>query len=136
MERSTHLFKRKRILIDHEITTGVERVMTFTGQSLSPPPHAEILLKLGEQAVETRPDSIWDTGFWIFKSTHTRFQDPVSANGLCQGLALKHGKGKIVVLGEAAMLTAQVHEGEKFGMNYGVNDNKQFLLNIMHWLTN
>jgi len=36
------------------------------------------------------------------------------------------------VFGEAAMLTAQ---NTNFGMNYKGTDNKQFLLNVMHWLT-
>ncbi|MBL7852020.1 MAG: hypothetical protein JNN04_14050 [Cyclobacteriaceae bacterium] len=128
--------KKNGLLAEHEITAGVDKVMTFTGQSLSVPAGAEVLLKLGEQSVESRPDSIWDTGFWVFKSTNARFQDHVSTYGLCQGLALKHGQGKVVILGEAAMLTAQIHENQKFGMNYGITDNKQLLLNIMHWLTN
>jgi hypothetical protein len=34
------------------------------------------------------------------------------------------------------MLTAQVSgDGEKFGMNAPGLDNKQFALNIMHWLS-
>ena len=54
---------------------------------------------------------------------------------LPRGLAIKAGKGRIVILGEAAMLTAQQYKGEKFGMNTRGNDNKQFALNIMHWLS-
>lgn len=127
--------KENGLLAEHEITADVDKVITFTGQSLSIPEGADVLLKLGEQSVEARPDSIWDTGFWIFKSTNARFQDPVPTKGFCQGVAFKHGSGKVVVLGEAAMLTAQLHQGERFGMNYGTNDNKQFLLNIFHWLT-
>jgi hypothetical protein len=41
----------------------------------------------------------------------------------------------VVILGEAAMLTAQVADGVAFGMNIPGNDNRQFALNIMHWLS-
>jgi hypothetical protein len=41
-----------------------------------------------------------------------------------------------VVLGEAAMLTAQVApKGFRFGMNVSGTDNRQLALNIMHWLS-
>jgi len=38
-------------------------------------------------------------------------------------------------LGEAAMLTAQVDDGHRFGMNMTGIDNRQFALNVMHWLS-
>ena len=53
-----------------------------------------------------------------------------------QGLTIKFGKGRVVILGEAGLLTAQIdNEGRKFGMNYSNSDNKQFALNVMHWLS-
>ena len=60
-----------------------------------------------------------------------------SAAGRAQGLAFTLGKGRVVVLGEAAELSAQVVglEGEKFGMNVPGLDNRQMALNIMHWLS-
>lgn len=53
------------------------------------------------------------------------------------------GKGKIVVLGEAALLSAQILRTVdadrrtimKFGMNFPGTDDRQFGLNVMHWLT-
>jgi len=40
------------------------------------------------------------------------------------------------VLGEAAMLTAQVAlRGFRFGMNVTGIDNRQLALNMMHWLS-
>jgi 2-polyprenyl-6-methoxyphenol hydroxylase-like FAD-dependent oxidoreductase len=60
----------------------------------------------------------------------------VSAAGRAQGIALQFGKGRIVVLGEAAMLTAQIAgKGFPFGMNTPGVDNRQLALNIMHWLS-
>ena len=55
-------------------------------------------------------------------------------------LALRYGLGRVVILGEAAMLTAQVvsvpgKPARKAGMNAPGNDNRQFALNVMHWLS-
>jgi hypothetical protein len=59
-----------------------------------------------------------------------------------QGLAFTHGRGRVVVLGEAGMLSAQLirfPEGSgqadrRFGMN-AAPGNARFGLNILHWLT-
>ncbi len=60
----------------------------------------------------------------------------VSAAGRCQGLAFVHGKGRVVVLGEAGVLSAQfMANGQPFGMNDPGNDSRQLSLNIMHWLS-
>jgi hypothetical protein len=61
----------------------------------------------------------------------------VSAAGRAQGIALKAGKGRVVIMGEAAMLSAQISGPNKMpmGMNVPGNDNKQLALNIMHWLS-
>ncbi|HYN25556.1 MAG TPA: hypothetical protein VES69_10995, partial [Pyrinomonadaceae bacterium] len=64
-------------------------------------------------------------------------QTSVSAAGRAQGIAFKFGKGRVVVLGEAAMLSAQLAGAEKrpMGMNVPGSDNRQLALNIMHWLS-
>ena len=62
------------------------------------------------------------------------YDNPASAIGRSQGSALRSGKGKVIVLGEAAMLTAQKNrDNAKVGMNYSP-DIKKHALNIMHWL--
>ena len=109
------------ILSGENPETAVRRVMTFTGQSLDGPVDATVLLKLPDSAVEYVADGGDDL-------------KPQRA-GKAQGLALECGQGRVVVLGEAAMLTAQVAEGEPFGMNTPGNDNRQLALNIMHWLS-
>ena len=51
---------------------------------------------------------------------------------------MKFGKGRVIVMGEAAMLSAQLITGSrpiKFGMNRVGTDNRQLALNIMHWLS-
>lgn len=113
--------RRDRLLGDHPILDGrgpperIERVMTFTGQSLRGPADSTPLLILSDTAVDL----------------------PASgpATGRSQALALTHGNGRVVVTGEAAMLTAQVRDGERFGMNVPGIDNRQLVLNIVHWLS-
>jgi hypothetical protein len=63
--------------------------------------------------------------------------NPISAAGRSQGIVIKSGKGRVVVLGEAAMLSAQLAGPNKnpFGMNRPGIDNRQFALNLMHWLS-
>jgi hypothetical protein len=136
------LFTRENgLLAEHPIISGrkeaerVNRVMTFTGQSLKGPEFASGFLTLGTTAVN-RPPSIR-----VEKSSgDTRviieYGDPVPAYGYAQGLAFQLGKGRVVMLGEAAMLTAQLDGRTKqpFGMNVHGIDNRQLALNIMHWL--
>jgi hypothetical protein len=117
--------RANKLLADHAITRGrneaerVGRVQTFTGQSLKGPPDSAVILKLADTAVD-----------------HVDGKE-ISAAGRAQGLALSYGKGRVVVLGEAAMLSAQVAgNGDfKMGMNFGGIDNKQLALNILHWLS-
>ncbi|MBI2427822.1 MAG: DUF4350 domain-containing protein [Ignavibacteriales bacterium] len=141
--KSQLVFSRANgLLLDHPITLGrdsterIERIITFTGQSLSGPEGSAGFLKLSSTATDVIPDSIWEEPDMIFfTNTFTRFADPVSAAGRYQGIALEFGKGRVVVMGEAAMLTAQVAGEEKFGMQVTGIDNKQLALNIVHWLS-
>ena len=50
---------------------------------------------------------------------------------------MKFGKGRVIFLGEAGMLSAQVVGPQRtpFGMNVPGIDNRQLALNIMHWLS-
>jgi hypothetical protein len=118
------------LLGEHAITNGLNKIVTFTGQSLGG--NAVSLLKFGANATEVRPDSIWQQE----GKNYIRFGKPESVAGLSQAMALEYGKGRVVVLGDAAMISAQKLFGRRFGMNYPVEtDNKQFALNLMHWLT-
>ena len=126
---STLIFSRdNKLLATHPITEGrdekerVNRVQSFTGQSLKGPADSVSILKLADTAKDS-PDRNTD--------------ESVSAAGRAQALAFKFGKGRVVVQGEAAMLSAQISGPEKFrmGMNVPGNDNKQYALNVMHWLS-
>lgn len=115
-------------LADHPITRGrndserVNKIIAFTGQSLKGPPDSVAFMKLADSAVDAMP------------GVNT---NPVSAAGRAQGIAMSFGKGRVVVLGEAAMLSAQLAGPNKmpFGMNRPGIDNRQIALNIMHWLS-
>ena len=120
--------RENKLLGDHPIMRGrneeekVNTVIAFTGQSLKGPEGSASLLVLSSTATD-RPDRQSDKS--------------VSAAGRSQALAFKFGKGRVVILGEAAMLSAQVAgpEKRKMGMNVPGSNNRQFALNIMHWLS-
>jgi hypothetical protein len=115
-------------LADHAITRGrndserVNKIIAFTGQSLKGPPDSVAFMKLADSAVDAMPGVN---------------NEPASAAGRAQGIAMSFGKGRVVVLGEAAMLSAQLAGANKmpFGMNRTGIDNRQIALNIMHWLS-
>ena len=120
-----------KLLGDHPITRGrnaqekVSRIIAFTGQSLKGPEGSVAFMKLSDTAVDLTPGPRGTEG----KQT--------SAAGRAQGIAFKFGKGRVVVLGEAGMLSAQLAGPQKmkFGMNRPGIDNRQLALNIMHWLS-
>ena len=120
-----------KLLGDHPITRGrndgekISRIIAFTGQSLKGPDGSVAFMKLADTAIDSIP-----TG-----QGNERRQ--ASAAGRAQGIAFKFGKGRVVVLGEAAMMSAQLAGPQKmkFGMNHAGIDNRQLALNIMHWLS-
>jgi hypothetical protein len=118
--------RRQKNLGDHPITRGrnaserINSVLSFTGQSLKGPKESTALLKLSTEAYD-----VDDPG-------SPEKAKMTSAGGRAQALAMPFGKGRVVVFGEAAMLTAQ---NRNFGMNYPGTDDRQLVLNVMHWLT-
>lgn len=104
----------------------VRVVRTFTGQSLQGPQDSTALLTLPEDAKEMTPDPLNPNGARPI---------PGKAVYRSQAVAFPFGKGRVVVLGEAAMLTAQISQDERVGMNVVGVDNRQLALNIMHWLS-
>ena len=130
-----YLFERVNgTLKDHPITEGrsdderIDYVRTFTGQAFWLTQPGEPILRLKPGSVLLLPEVEWQF----------RMQTPqIPGDGLLQGAALEHGKGRVAVFGEAAMFSAQVSGAERrpMGMNMqGAEQNPQFLLNIIHWL--
>lgn len=129
-EAPSHLIfsRENKLLASHPITEGrnederINVLRSFTGQSLKGPEDSFSILKLSDEATD---------------SPTFEAKNPVAASGRSQAVALKFGKGRVVIQGEAAMLSAQIAgpEKRKMGMNVPGYDNRQYALNVMHWLS-
>ena len=124
-------------LADHAITRGrteaenIESVMSFTGQAFRFVTPVQPLMTMPDDWQVLLPAVAWE----LDEATPT-----VSARGLIQGGVLPFGEGRVAVFGEAAMFTAQtsVQGGVAYpmGMNHpSATENAQFVLNVVHWLT-
>jgi hypothetical protein len=137
---------------DHPILAGrseaetIGQVVSFTGQSITGPEGATILLALLPTDREARNLS-------VLQDIHRRIEAGEDAATVlesqstptlaAQGLAFAYGEGRIVVLGEAGMLTAQQisypedsgRAPRRFGLQTEGHDDEQFALNILHWLS-
>lgn len=122
-------------LIDHEITKNtsnsehIVQVKTFGGSAFQIPKNAEPLLVLGKGAISLMPD----IAFQVNADTPR-----ISMDGWYQGAVLEVGKGRVAVFSEAMMFTSQLYipTGKKMGLvSDGAEQNEQFLLNVMHWLS-
>lgn len=117
------------LLMDHSITRGrdtserVTGVMTGVGLSLKGPDGSAVILKLADTVFDHLPNG-----------------EKIAAAGRAQGVAFKFGKGRVIILGEAAVISGQAtgRAGtniDRWGRhNPGINA-RQFALNIMHWLS-
>lgn len=166
--RANGLLGDHAIMRGRDPSERIDTVQTFTGQSLTVPAGAAALLALSGTAMDRAPptraqaaaraeranrlrDSILaaraagDTARDSVIVLRAPAGAPVPAEltpaaGRAQGVALAFGRGRVVVLGEAALLTAQVVDipGVPFtrmGMNVPGSDDEHFALNVMHWLS-
>jgi hypothetical protein len=114
-------------LLPHPITEEIEKVVSFTGSAFRIPEGAVPLLALKDYTL-LMPDVAWQ-----FEENTPQ----LPSEGYYQGACLTYGKGRVVVMGEAAMFSAQLAgpDRDKIGMNASeAKQNAQFLLNILHWL--
>ena len=155
--RAAHMLGSHPILEGRGASERIGSVMTFSGQSLRGPVGSTILLALGEAAVDRQQPSQAEVRAAIAAAreqaqrtgqaapTQIRMPlraPPASAAGRGQGVAFSFGRGRVVVLGEAAMLSAQYVDMAPLnrmhypvGLNHPGLDNRQFALNLMHWLS-
>jgi hypothetical protein len=131
-------------LRDHPITAGrfaderVDSVRVFTGSAFRPVTASgagpgggvavEPLMVLPAGAVSLEPEEAW-----VFDPDTPREE----MGGWLQGVALSVGQGRVVVLGEAAMLSAQLAgpQQQPMGMNAPeAAQNPIFGLNLVRWL--
>ncbi len=130
------LFARQTgTLADHPITNGrdpgerVDSIRTFTGQAFQSDAAIYPLMVFSPEFVSLMPRFAWQ-----FDEGTRR----VSVDGWYQGAALEAGAGRAAFFGEAAMFTAQVAGAQQtpMGMNAPMAEqNPQFVLNVLHWLS-
>lgn len=136
------------ILRGRDENERVRSVRAFTGQSLTLPDGAVALLTLAPGAFElldgrAMPRVVEAIAAGAAFETAAREAGAQPVGGRVQGLALEYGQGRVVILGEAGMLSAQIAslpvDGTvhtiRMGMNVPGNDNRRFALNILHWLS-
>jgi hypothetical protein len=124
------VFSRENGLIGaHPIVDGfpgvppVNRVVTFGGQALVPPPGAATLLLLSPSAADVAR-----------KGEPTVDGEPVG--GLAQAVAFERGRGRVVVLGDVALLTmSEVGDGQPTGLAWAGTNNDRFVRYVMRWLS-
>ncbi|MEO7923046.1 MAG: hypothetical protein ABIR30_05160 [Chitinophagaceae bacterium] len=110
------LFTRSKGLIgSHPIMNGVDSVTTYTGESLLGPKNSFVLLQLASTAYDRD---------WLPETRQYRNR---TALGRSQGIALEFGKGRLVLLGEAAQTRPAF-------LSVSNRGNWPFLLNILRWL--
>jgi hypothetical protein len=108
----------------------VTSVQTFTGSAFTAPPGARPIITL-------------PSGYAVHdcKLPCPPNVARMNAAGLLQGAVLKLGRGRMAVFGEAAMFSAQtITAPDRSFFRFGFNgpkakQNKQFVLNLVHWLS-
>jgi len=110
-------------------SAAVTSLRTFTGSAFQAPAAA-------------RPIIVLPSGYMshqcLLPCSGSVLETDVS--GYLQGAVMQVGKGRIAVFGEAAMFSSQVigksNPPFRFGFTAkGAEQNKQFILNLMQWLT-
>lgn len=133
---ATDIFsKAQNTLLEHPISVGrnnenIESLATFTGQAF-------------RAMQEWSPLMIFGAGSLAYINPQQTFQESDSSisafpiNGWIHAAAREMGQGRIVILGEAAMCSAQLSgNGNLMGMNHPMGgQNAQFCLNSVRWLS-
>ena len=109
-------------------TERIDSVATFTGFAFQASEAFRPLLIFGENAWSLQPSGWFDV---------SRDDPRIPVEGWYHAAAAEIGQGRIVVIGEAAMFTAQVRGPNRFRNGLSspeAGQNARFLLNVMHWL--
>jgi hypothetical protein len=123
---------------EHAILEGrspdeaVSTVTTFTGNAFYPSSQLEPLLVLSPDAWGSAPLNM------NLPEAPPEATPTFPVGGWLQGGAVHVGQGRAVVLGEAAMCTAQLAGPQRVPMgmnNPSAPQNAQFCLNVVHWLS-
>jgi hypothetical protein len=124
--------RRNGLLAPHPITDGtgpeeaVNAVAGFLGQSLAGPPGAVSLLTFGSAARDRQRRST--DRLWLDPSPEDALR---SAAGRSEAVAFGFGSGRVVAVGDAAMLTSL---GADSGFDVAGFDNRRLARNVLLWL--
>ncbi|HMK23796.1 MAG TPA: hypothetical protein VK466_15800, partial [Terriglobales bacterium] len=145
-----------KLLGDHPITRGrsaaerLHRLIAFTGESMTVPKRAVVLLRLSPTAGEAPSREDMQKLRVDNNAVQTEAKLAAAAKrwppaGRAQAIAFQLGKGRVVINGEAGMLSAQVFVEKnangtetisgRMGMNVPGTDDRQYALNVLHWLS-
>jgi hypothetical protein len=120
-------------LADNAITRGAGRgpevteAQSFTGSAFRAPAGAMPIMTLDEDWTLLFPT---ESGKFDAKTPNRR-----ATRADLRGAALVFGKGRIVVVSEAAMFTNQLINGAPYGFGQpSARQDKQLLINIVEWL--
>lgn len=146
--------EQNHLLGNHPISQGrnyeerLHRLVAFTGESVTIPNGATALLQLSPTAGEAPTRAAVEplhlnSAKAALSREEAKKKWPVARKGMA--IAFTVGKGRVFISGEAGMMTAQVFKEkdkdgvEKFvgetGMSVPGNDDRQYVLNILHWLS-
>jgi len=128
---------------------GLHRLVAFTGESVPIPKGATALPILSPTAgvVSTGSDlqPMFDKDAAEAKASREAALKRTPAGAQAMAVAFQSGKGRVVISGEAGMMTAQVFEEKQkdgsekiagaMGWEVPGNDDRQYVLNILHWLS-
>jgi hypothetical protein len=122
-------------LANHPITNGkstlerIDSVVSFTGEAFTGDSTVTGLMIFGQGMASYLPQVAWQ-----FNDSTPK----VDIKGWYQAAVREFGKGRVAMVGEAAMFTAQLAgpERRQVGMNQAeAAQNGHFLLNMFHWLS-
>jgi hypothetical protein len=119
--------KESKTLLHSPVSNNLQQIASFSGSVFRAPKNAIPFMVFDSSHEILMPEIAWQ---FSKKTKHE------SAEGWLQGACLEYGQGKVLLLGEAAMITAQLAGDRKAGMNNPeAPENGQLALNIFRWLT-
>lgn len=121
--------KKQGNLYETPITKDIDSIAGFTGSALRAPNKAIQIASFPKTHKLLIPEVAWQ-----FENNTRR----LDTTGLVMGAIMNYEKGKVAFFTEAAMFTAQIVQNRiKVGFTSPrAPQNKQFVLNLMHWLDN
>jgi hypothetical protein len=144
-----HLLGKSPIIQGRSESERIHLLVAFTGESVSIPKGATALLILSPTAgvVSNGKDiePMFDKDAAKAKAAREAALKKAAAGAQAMAIAFASGKGHVVISGEAGMMTAQVFEQKQkdgsvkivgtMGWEVPGNDDRQYVLNILHWLS-